>query len=175
MLFSQGEIILVDDGSTDTTWAEAQAAAVQYPCARLFRHRKSFGLTEALRTSFRNCRGDIVVFLPGEPRIQPRRGYPQTRRQNRRGVRRGRRLAAGSSHKTTVTALDLAAQLDHATAPKLAQEAYLRAKIKNTSPFILLPGRANIFRRADFVGATDLETIAPNEEFEAHLGRVTEA
>lgn len=76
----------------------------------------------------------------------------------------------GSPHKTTLTVLDLAARLDYVTAPKLAEEAYVRAKIKNTSPFILLPGKANIFHGADFVGATELETIAPNEEFEVHLG-----
>lgn len=76
----------------------------------------------------------------------------------------------GTPHKTTVTAIDLAARLDYITVPKLAEEAYLRAKIKNTSPFILLPGVANIFHGADFVGATELETVAPNEEFEAHLG-----
>lgn len=76
----------------------------------------------------------------------------------------------GAPHKTTVTTLDLTAQLDYVTAPKIAEEAYLRAKIKNESPFILLLGSANIFHGADFVGATELETVAPNEEFEAHLG-----
>ena len=34
----------------------------------------------------------------------------------------------GSPHKTTVTTLDLDAQLDYVTVPKLAEEAYLRAK-----------------------------------------------
>lgn len=76
----------------------------------------------------------------------------------------------GAPHKTTVAVLDLTAQLDYVTAPKLAEEAYLRAKIKNTSVYILLPGSVNIFHGADFVGVTQLETIAPNEEFEAHLG-----
>ncbi len=76
----------------------------------------------------------------------------------------------GAPHKTTVTALDLAVQLDYITVPKLAEEAYLRAKVKNTSPFILLPGDANVFHGADFVGATELETVAPGEEFEVHLG-----
>ncbi len=72
-----GEIVFVDDGSTDATWAEAQAAAVQYPCARLFRHRKSFGLTEAMRTGFRHCRGDIVVFLPGDLESDPEEDIPK--------------------------------------------------------------------------------------------------
>ncbi len=76
----------------------------------------------------------------------------------------------GSPHRTAVTTLDLSARLDYVTAPKIALEAYLRARVKNSSAFVLLPGWANIFHDADFVGRTHLETIAPNEEFEAHLG-----
>jgi uncharacterized protein (TIGR02231 family) len=76
----------------------------------------------------------------------------------------------GSPHRTAVTTLDLGARLDYVTAPKIAAEAYLRARIKNSSAFVLLPGWANIFHDADFVGRTLLETIAPNEEFEAQLG-----
>ncbi len=72
-----GEIVLVDDGSTDSTWAEAQAAAARYPCARLYRHRKSFGLTEAMRTGFRHCRGDVVVFLPGDLESDPEEDIPK--------------------------------------------------------------------------------------------------
>ena len=76
----------------------------------------------------------------------------------------------GSPHRTAVTTLDLGARLDYVTAPKIAAEAYLRARVKNSSAFVLLPGWANIFHGADFVGRTYLETIAPNEEFEAQLG-----
>jgi uncharacterized protein (TIGR02231 family) len=76
----------------------------------------------------------------------------------------------GTPHKTTVTALDLEAELDYVTAPKIAEEAYLRAKIKNNTQVILLPGGANIFHEGNFVGRTYLKTIVPNEEFEAHLG-----
>jgi uncharacterized protein (TIGR02231 family) len=76
----------------------------------------------------------------------------------------------GSPHRSAVTTLDLGARLDYVTAPKIAAEAYLRARIKNSSAFVLLPGWANIFHDADFVGRTHLETIAPTEEFEAQLG-----
>lgn len=78
--------------------------------------------------------------------------------------------ADGSPHKTTVTALDLPAALDYVVVPKLAEEAYLRAKVRNISPFIFLPGEALIFHEADFVGRTSLETVAPSEEFEAQMG-----
>jgi uncharacterized protein (TIGR02231 family) len=76
----------------------------------------------------------------------------------------------GSPHRTAVTTLDLGARLDYVTAPKIAAEAYLRARVTNSSAFVLLPGSANIFHDADFVGRTYLETIAPNEEFEVQLG-----
>lgn len=76
----------------------------------------------------------------------------------------------GSPHKTTVTVVNLSVKLDYLTVPKLAQEAYLRATITNSSEFILLPGTASIYHGADFVGKTYLQTIAPNEEFEVQLG-----
>lgn len=76
----------------------------------------------------------------------------------------------GSPHKTVITNLDMGAQLDYITIPKIAEEAYLRAKITNTSDSILLPGSANIFHGDEFVGTTALEIVVPNEEFELQLG-----
>jgi uncharacterized protein (TIGR02231 family) len=76
----------------------------------------------------------------------------------------------GSPHKTLITNLDMDARLDYVTVPKIAQEAYLRANITNTSESILLPGPANIFHDDEFVGTTALETVVPNEEFEVQLG-----
>ncbi|MBI5305891.1 MAG: glycosyltransferase family 2 protein [Chloroflexi bacterium] len=72
-----GEIILVDDGSTDATWDEANICAARYPFARLFRHRKSLGLTEAMRTGFRQCRGEVVIFLPADLESDPSEDIPK--------------------------------------------------------------------------------------------------
>ena len=72
-----GEIIFVDDGSTDATWSEANSAVARYPCGRLFRHRKSLGLTEAMRTGFPHCRGDAVVFLPADLESDPEEDIPK--------------------------------------------------------------------------------------------------
>ena len=71
-----GEIIFVDDGSTDATWNEATTATQRYPFARLFRHRKSLGLTEAMRTGFPKCRGDVVIFLPSDLESNPEEDIP---------------------------------------------------------------------------------------------------
>jgi glycosyltransferase involved in cell wall biosynthesis len=72
-----GEIIFVDDGSTDATWDEAQRSALKRPFAKLYRHRKSLGLTEAMRTGFRHCRGEMVVFLPGDLESDPEEDIPK--------------------------------------------------------------------------------------------------
>lgn len=73
----EGEVILVDDGSTDETWSEALAAAERHPFLRLFRHRRSFGLTEAMRTGFRHVRGDVVIFLPADLESDPEEDIPR--------------------------------------------------------------------------------------------------
>lgn len=71
------EVILVDDGSTDATWTQALAAAERYPFLRLFRHRRSFGLTEAMRTGFRHARGEVVIFLPADLESDPEEDVPK--------------------------------------------------------------------------------------------------
>lgn len=76
----------------------------------------------------------------------------------------------GEPHKTTITVTGLKAELDYVTVPRIAQEAYLRATITNSSDYTILPGEASIFHENDFVGKTRLETISPTEEFEVQLG-----
>jgi glycosyltransferase involved in cell wall biosynthesis len=72
-----GEVIFVDDGSTDATWHEATAASEKYPFVHLYRHRRSFGLTEAMRTGFRHVRGEVVIFLPADLESDPEEDIPK--------------------------------------------------------------------------------------------------
>lgn len=76
----------------------------------------------------------------------------------------------GTPHKTMVALIPLEAKLEYVTVPKLAAEAYLRATIKNTSDNLFLAGSANIFHNSDFIGTTQIATIAANEEFKIQLG-----
>jgi uncharacterized protein (TIGR02231 family) len=75
----------------------------------------------------------------------------------------------GGPHKTLVARFDADAVLDYLTVPVLAPEAYLRATVTNGA-LLLLPGRARIFHGQQFVGETELSTVAPGEEFEVQLG-----
>jgi uncharacterized protein (TIGR02231 family) len=75
-----------------------------------------------------------------------------------------------SPHKATITTLSFNAALDHLCAPKLAEEAYLRATVTNGSGHTLLPGKVSVFHGPDFVGTSAIDAVAPGEEFELQLG-----
>lgn len=72
-----GELVLVDDGSTDGTGDVTASLAGQYPFLRLVRHRRNQGLTAALRTGFREVRGDIIIFLPADLESDPEEDIPK--------------------------------------------------------------------------------------------------
>lgn len=78
--------------------------------------------------------------------------------------------SGAQGHRTTLARLDLTAELGYVTAPVLAEEAYLRAKVVNTSEHALRPGRASVFHDAEFVGTTRLDAWAPGEDIELALG-----
>jgi uncharacterized protein (TIGR02231 family) len=79
-------------------------------------------------------------------------------------------LGNGEPHKTTVTISTLKTELDYLTVPRVAEEAYLRAKITNNSLYTILQGDASIYHGNDFIAKTALLTVAPNDDFQIHLG-----
>ena len=77
----------------------------------------------------------------------------------------------GNPHKVTIFNDNFPCQFEYVAMPKLVSFAYLQAKAKNrTDGATLLPGKANIFRDDVFVGASNLENIAPGQEFKLNLG-----
>jgi len=71
-----GEVVVVNDGSTDGTLAEVAAWANRDRRVRVISHRINLGLTAALRTGFRAVRGDVIVFLPGDMESDPQTDIP---------------------------------------------------------------------------------------------------
>jgi glycosyltransferase involved in cell wall biosynthesis len=65
------EIIVVDDGSPDNTFAETERAARQWPEVRAFRQKHNAGKGEALKRGFRESRGERVAFLDADLDIPP--------------------------------------------------------------------------------------------------------
>lgn len=66
------EIILVDDGSTDTTAAEIAAACARWPECRALAHPNNLGQAAALLTGLRAARGALIFTMDGDGQNDPR-------------------------------------------------------------------------------------------------------
>lgn len=65
------EIVVVDDGSNDGTFEEAQRAATESSRVRITRHEHNRGKGAALQTGTVLSEGEIVVFLDGDLDLPP--------------------------------------------------------------------------------------------------------
>jgi glycosyltransferase involved in cell wall biosynthesis len=65
------EVIFVDDGSSDGTWAAIEALAERDPRVRAIRFRRNFGKAAALDAGFKEARGDRVVTLDADLQDNP--------------------------------------------------------------------------------------------------------
>ena len=67
----RGEVVLVDDGSTDGTFLKARECRRRYGFLRVVSHKRNLGLTQALMTGFSAARGRIFVFWPADLQYLP--------------------------------------------------------------------------------------------------------
>jgi len=65
------EVVVVDDGSEDGTWAVLQELATRFPFLRLARHRSCRGIADSLRTGYLAARGRVLVFYPADLQFRP--------------------------------------------------------------------------------------------------------
>ena len=66
------EVILVDDGSRDDTWARVAAASTGDPRIRGLRLGRNVGQTAAMMAGFDHARGRVIVSLDGDLQNDPR-------------------------------------------------------------------------------------------------------
>jgi len=71
-----GEIIIVNDGSTDKTKEIAEEAAKKNSIVKIISNRKNIGLTGAAWIGFKNAKEDIIVFLPSDMESNPEEDIP---------------------------------------------------------------------------------------------------
>lgn len=72
-----GEIIFVNDGSTDRTRVIAENLAKKYKNLKVHSHRTNLGLTKSLMTCFKHAKGDSIVFLPADLESNPEEDVPK--------------------------------------------------------------------------------------------------
>lgn len=66
------EIIFVDDGSSDATYARASQLASQDKRLKLIRFRRNFGQTPAMAAGIDHSRGKVIVTMDGDLQNDPR-------------------------------------------------------------------------------------------------------
>ncbi|EAY29226.1 mucoidy inhibitor MuiA family protein [Microscilla marina] len=76
----------------------------------------------------------------------------------------------GTEHRVTIMIEDFSAHFRYSTVPKLSPYAYLKAKVRNETAYPFLAGSANVFLDNNFVSTTNMEAVAPTEEFWTFLG-----
>ncbi len=65
------EILFVDDGSTDASWAAIRELRVRNPHVRGLRFRRNFGKAAALSAGFGAAKGDIIMTLDADLQDDP--------------------------------------------------------------------------------------------------------
>lgn len=67
----EGEVILVDDGSTDSTFKLAQEYEKKFGFLKALTNKTHRGLTAALQTGFKEAKGDIYLFWSADLQYLP--------------------------------------------------------------------------------------------------------
>lgn len=65
------EILFIDDGSTDGSWAVINALKNANPRVRGFKFRRNYGKSAALHTGFHAAKGDVVITMDADLQDSP--------------------------------------------------------------------------------------------------------
>lgn len=60
------EVIMVDDGSTDGSWAMVQKLSAMYPALKGIRFQRNYGKSAALNEGFKAAKGDVVITMDAD-------------------------------------------------------------------------------------------------------------
>ncbi len=65
------EVILIDDGSTDSSWEVITSLSAQYDCVKGIRFNRNYGKSAALNTGFKACKGKVVITMDADLQDSP--------------------------------------------------------------------------------------------------------
>jgi uncharacterized protein (TIGR02231 family) len=76
----------------------------------------------------------------------------------------------GQDSRFPVSSQNLDSVFKYSSYPRFSLYAYLFSRVTNSKDLQLIGGRVNVFLDGDFVGASAIENIGPQEEFDLYLG-----
>jgi len=65
------ELIIIDDGSNDSTWEVISDLGRKYPTVKAVRFRRNYGKAAALHTGFEESQGDVVITMDADMQDSP--------------------------------------------------------------------------------------------------------
>jgi glycosyltransferase involved in cell wall biosynthesis len=65
------EVVMIDDGSTDSSWAIVQQLAAQNANVRGIKFRRNYGKSAALHVGFQAVQGDVVITMDADLQDSP--------------------------------------------------------------------------------------------------------
>jgi glycosyltransferase involved in cell wall biosynthesis len=65
------EVILVDDGSTDDSWAFIEKKSRENPCFKGIKFQRNYGKSAALNEGFKAAQGDVVITMDADMQDSP--------------------------------------------------------------------------------------------------------
>ena len=65
------EILFVDDGSTDTSWAVIEELKTQFDAVKGIKFRRNYGKSAALNVAFEAAQGDVIITMDADLQDSP--------------------------------------------------------------------------------------------------------
>jgi Glycosyltransferases involved in cell wall biogenesis len=65
------EIVMVDDGSTDSSWKVIETLSQQYPAIKGIKFRRNYGKSAGLNVGFAHTNGDVVITMDADLQDSP--------------------------------------------------------------------------------------------------------
>ncbi len=73
----EGEVLIIDDASTDNTFSIAETLSSKYNNVRVLRNRKNRGLTGTAWRGFLSAKEDVIVLFPTDMESDPETDLPK--------------------------------------------------------------------------------------------------
>ena len=65
------ELMFIDDGSTDNSWAVIEQLKLQFPSVKAVKFRRNYGKSAALNVAFEAAQGDVIITMDADLQDSP--------------------------------------------------------------------------------------------------------